>query len=286
MPYIRQEVKDFETVFNKALYDNVQDGIDETKQAIVDTDTKLDTVEDTADEALIIAKGKNRAKVFETTAEMQEWLSVEANKEVLLVGDNIYIVDTEVPDWWVTEVLATADAETGYYYKIAELETQRVSLVDIERDIDDLQEDMTSHSSQHKAGGSDPITPAEIGAVPADQLNIFNFTNKNLNSVNIDTNFDFNYTVALSEDGHGTRPTTGWINVVNIFSGHFSSQIAFSVTTSETPNRGVKMWVRERYVATGVWSVWKQLAVMSSGTTPLTPNVSSLPDGEVYFEFE
>ena len=285
MPYIRQEVKDFETVFNKALYDNVQDGIDEAKQSIIDTDIKLDTVEDTADEALIIAKGKNRAKVFETTAEMQEWLSVEANKEVLLVGDNIYIIDTEVPDWWVTEVLTTADAETGYYYKIAELETQRVSLVDIERDIDDLQEDMTSHSSQHKAGGSDPITPAEIGAVPADQLNTFNFTNKALNSVNFDTEFNYNYVVAISEAGHGTAPSSGWVNIMNIYSVHFVTQIAFSVIGTTTAERSVRFWVREKHIQ-NAWSNWKHFSATSFGTTPLTPNVSPLPDGEVYYEYE
>ena len=58
MPYIRQEVKDFETVFNKALYDNVQDGIDEAKQDISTTNTRVVEVELKADEALVISKGK------------------------------------------------------------------------------------------------------------------------------------------------------------------------------------------------------------------------------------
>ena len=287
MAYVRREVKDLETVFNKSLYDNVQDGIDEAKQSIVDTEAKVETVEDVADEALLIAKGKNRAKVFNTTEDMNAWLSVEANKEVMLVGDNLYIVDTEVPDWWVTEVLTTPDAETGFYYKIAELETQRVSLVDIINDIEGLQRTMSDHSSQHATGGSDPITPAEIGAVPVDQFHVLNFTNRGLNSTNIDTEYNYNYIVALSEDGHGTRPTvSSWINVVNFYSTHFVTQLAFSVSSGTVAERGVRIWFRERYVASGVWSNWKIVPTISMGTTPMTHNVTPLGDGEIYFEYK
>lgn len=79
-------------------------------------------------EATNIAKGRNRARVFATTAAMESWLKDAANKGVCIVGDNLYIEDVDVPDWWVSEVLEEADAETGYYYKIAQLETQKVDL--------------------------------------------------------------------------------------------------------------------------------------------------------------
>ena len=76
--------------------------------------------------ALSIAKGRNQARVFNTTDDMREWLSNAENANKCSVGDNLYIVDTEVPDWWISEVLNTVDIETGYYYKIAQLETQKV----------------------------------------------------------------------------------------------------------------------------------------------------------------
>jgi hypothetical protein len=81
-----------------------------------------------ANEALTVAKGKNRALVFNTTADMQTWLSNADNKNKAQVGDNVYIKELDVPDWWISAVLETADAETGYYYAISQLETQKVDM--------------------------------------------------------------------------------------------------------------------------------------------------------------
>lgn len=40
------------------------------------------------------------AKVFETKAELDEWLAVEGNPETLMAGQNIYIVEAGTPDYW------------------------------------------------------------------------------------------------------------------------------------------------------------------------------------------
>jgi len=85
-------------------------------------------VQDAIQTVANIAKGRNQAHVFQTTADMQAWLSNADNKGLWSKGDNIYIVELDVPDWWVAEVLEEADSETGYYYKIAQLETQKVDL--------------------------------------------------------------------------------------------------------------------------------------------------------------
>lgn len=92
-----------------------------------------------ADEAVAIARGKNRAKVFSTLASMQAALANESNKGVYQVGDNLYIIATDVPDYWVQQVLDEADPDTGYFYKVSELETQKVDLSGIEGDISELQ---------------------------------------------------------------------------------------------------------------------------------------------------
>lgn len=84
--------------------------------------------------ALAIAKGKNQARVFATTADMEFWLSDEENKGLANVGDNLYIVDVGVPDWWIAEKLEEPN-EDGRYYEIAQLETQKVDLTTIEADI-------------------------------------------------------------------------------------------------------------------------------------------------------
>lgn len=92
-----------------------------------------------ADEAVTIAKGKNRARVFSTLASMHAALANESNKGLYQVGDNLYIIDKETPDYWVQQVLDAADPDTGYFYKVSELETQKVDLSEIESDISELQ---------------------------------------------------------------------------------------------------------------------------------------------------
>ncbi len=111
-------------------------GLSDKFKTMIDANTKL------GETALSIAKGINSAKVFDTTADMEAWLSDEANKGKCDVGNNLYIVDVDVPDWWIAEVLDTADSETGFYYKIAQLEVQKVDLTDINNDIDTLQSDV------------------------------------------------------------------------------------------------------------------------------------------------
>lgn len=108
------------------------------------TESKLEanTVQEALDTVSSITKGKNRARVFNTTEDMNAWLSDEANKGVAIVGDNLYIVELDVPDWWISEVLEEADAESGFYYKIAQLETQKVDLTTIEADIDNIEKNL------------------------------------------------------------------------------------------------------------------------------------------------
>ena len=47
-----------------------------------------------------IARGKASAKVFDTAEEMNDWLSDPDNVETLKIGDNLYIRDTNAPDYW------------------------------------------------------------------------------------------------------------------------------------------------------------------------------------------
>lgn len=97
--------------------------------------TGSDNAQGAIEKAVSIAKGRNQAHVFSTTTAMQEWLSNADNAGKYNVGDNLYIVEVDVPDWWVAEVLTEADTETGYFYKIAPLETQKVDLTEIENEI-------------------------------------------------------------------------------------------------------------------------------------------------------
>lgn len=135
--------KSSETIRSEITTENITNALGYTPV----TETDLAEVNDKAEKAQAIAKGRNQAHVFSTTASMQTWLSDAENKGKYNVGDNIYIIDVGVPDWWVSEVLDEADTNTGYYYKIAQLETQKVDLTNIENDINTLQDDVNELNS-------------------------------------------------------------------------------------------------------------------------------------------
>ena len=109
----------------------INDNINGVTDSIADVDAK-------ATEATNIAKGRNQAHVFATTADMEAWLSNADNIGLFGKSDNIYIVELEVPDWWIAEVLEEADPDTGYYYKINQLETQKVDLTNYIAKSDDV----------------------------------------------------------------------------------------------------------------------------------------------------
>lgn len=53
-----------------------------------------------AENAELIAKGRATGYVFDNYSELTNWLSVSSNKEKLVLGDNLYIRDVGVPDYW------------------------------------------------------------------------------------------------------------------------------------------------------------------------------------------
>lgn len=71
-----------------------------------------------------IAKGRATGYVFDTKADMDAWLKVQANKEKLVLGDNLYIRATDVPDYWWDGTSAQ------------QLETQKVDLSGFVKDTD------------------------------------------------------------------------------------------------------------------------------------------------------
>lgn len=150
---------------------------------IAEANTAVSEVDEKAEEALAIAKGKNRAHIFLTTEAMQAALSDEVNKDSYSVGDNLYIVDTEVPDWWIVEVLDQPDPDTGYYYKVAQLETQKVDLTDIiesielaNEEIEKLNEEAATHVPNTRAIAGIDLTEDIVADELRDNLPDFTST--------------------------------------------------------------------------------------------------------------
>ena len=61
---------------------------------------QVEGLQNELDSVNAIAKGKARARVFDTVADMEAWIAVPANTATLQAGDNFYIREVEVPDYW------------------------------------------------------------------------------------------------------------------------------------------------------------------------------------------
>ena len=122
---------DFEDVIGNtaALYDSPNDDLvtainnawDNSEAARADANTALTdagTAIGIAENAMSIAKGRATGYVFDTVDDMNDWLSYEADRTTLVLGDNLYIRAKDVPDFWWDGTSAQ------------ELETQKVDLTE------------------------------------------------------------------------------------------------------------------------------------------------------------
>lgn len=103
-----------------------------------------------------VAKGASKGLTFDTKAEMDAWLEVPANVETLNVGDNLYIRELDVPDYWW-------DGET-----VQPLATEKVVLNNATTEDDGLlSKDDKSKLDDIAAGATRVTAPSDIGAADA-----------------------------------------------------------------------------------------------------------------------
>lgn len=121
-------------VQNKVIFAYVEEQNNITKGLAVSAgqmsqqaNTTAEKAKQKAENAESIAKGRATGYVFDTFSHLTEWISIDANKEKLVLGDNLYIRAVDVPDYWW-------DGENIY-----PLETQKVDLTEYVKK-DDLEE--------------------------------------------------------------------------------------------------------------------------------------------------
>ena len=69
-------------------------------QVKTDIQPILDEIKETSEQAEVIARGRATGYVFNTVEDLNVWLQDENNKSKLVLGDNFYILATDVPDYW------------------------------------------------------------------------------------------------------------------------------------------------------------------------------------------
>lgn len=100
--------------------------IEKTNKQVETNIQHISNAQSIANEALNIAKGRTRTKVFDTFGDMTNYLK-SASKEEFKLGDNLLIKATNVPDYWISNILENNSGVYGYY-EISILETQKVDL--------------------------------------------------------------------------------------------------------------------------------------------------------------
>lgn len=135
-----------------------------------------------------------------------------------------------------------------------------------------------------------PIANGGTGSSTGYPSNV-TFVNRSLNTINCDTTYNYNYTVAYSShtvSTYGTHPiTSGWCQISNFYSTHFAYQVALSISNSTSANRNQRMWTREKYAigSTAVWSEWHEIGYKEIDDDSTTAKyVLGVDNGLLYIE--
>lgn len=130
---------------------------------------------------------------------------------------------------------------------------QKTAIADAKKAGTDAQANLNTHINNK----SNPhgVTAAQIGAAVSGHNHDDRYLRKyDLNAINIDSTGG-NWTVDISESGHGSVPET-WVNVTQTTSGHFFVQTAVKINKdTNTHRRAGRVWVREKYNGSE-WSRW------------------------------
>lgn len=131
-------------ITNEELITNVDDHLEYLYGQNEAQEQAIGVAQQTAEDALGLAQGKVKSKTYQSLADMVTDLNALA-KDAFKIGDTLYIIEEDVPDFWITHVQATSvttnsaqtliDANyTGVqfgYFVVSKLETQKPDLTGV-----------------------------------------------------------------------------------------------------------------------------------------------------------
>ena len=103
-----------------------QELLTKTKETNISIKNQLDVVE-------AIAKGRATGYVFDSVADLDLWLQDENNVSKLVLGDNFYIREVDVPDYWwdgtERQQLETQKVDLSEYYTKTEVDDEYIKRI-------------------------------------------------------------------------------------------------------------------------------------------------------------
>lgn len=219
---VDNKIDGIEQTATNTSYINSTSGLSATNvQGAIDENASI------GNQALAIANGRNQALAYTDYSEMVTALNSMGVDE-LKRGQNLYIGTVGVPDLWVYSVEAnnvaytyvdddtivnTLDTNTTIqvgYYKLAQLETQKVDLTNIESEIDALQTsdtDITNRITElENANSGNNEILHYLGELKTNDTALYQFLCNNTVNLKI---------ILTGYDGYGT-PIRNYFNSVKI----------------------------------------------------------------------
>lgn len=156
-----------------------------------------------ADTAYAIAEGRAKAVTFATADAMKKALA-KASKNEYKIGDNIFILEENTPDYWISAVLDSNNGEFGFF-EVCNLETQKVDLSGYQPKVDAT----LNTTSKSITGALNEIK----------EKNDVMLINIDVNSTNISNIVDGTTKVAkssIADTAKASNTATTWANSRNI----------------------------------------------------------------------
>ena len=181
-----------------------------------------------AESAYAIAEGRQKAGVFKTVSDMTTVLKT-ASSTAYKVGDNLYIKDIDVPDYWISAVLETNIGTYGYY-EISRLETAKVDLTDYQT----ITDSAFSTTDKTVSGAVNEVKATADSAKNSAIANVSDIANINNGTTKVPKAAAADFATSSTTASNAGKWTTARTIEVSVNSGLKSDGSAISGTGSQS----------------------------------------------------
>ena len=254
-----------------------------------DIRTSVTAAQNRADAAYSLAEGRVRAVSFETLAAAKTALSAAAKTDYK-VGDNIYIVAKDTPDYWVSKVNDTKSGDFGYF-TLSELESEKVDLSDYQK----ITDNTLPTTSKTVVGAIGEVKTTADSASSAATANTAEITKIKNGTTKVKASEEADSATSAEKAAKWTTARTVTVTVGSGKKSDASTDITASGNASidGSANKEITLTLGDSGVTAGTYSAVKVNAkgiavagaqIIEVGTTGQDTPSSSLATGGIFFK--
>lgn len=216
------------------------------------TNAKLATKQDTISDLVTIRSGASKGATAVQPSVLNNYLPLTGG----FITGNIAVNSTS--GGWIHgfDWLYNNERYAYIHPHIDEASGEKTLAIQADTDVKIFSNNLTFNGKQ-LAYADDLALKANIADTVLKTNTDYTFRNYSLNSLNFDEKYNENYVVGISEDGYGTRPVSGWTNIINFCTYHFMTQLCIPIH----PNKDTDcMYIRTRWANDTTWGEWRKSA--------------------------